>query len=1507
MIDRLVRKLAVAAALFLAAAAVAQDYTAPVGVPFFLLTDSSFASGEEARVRLEVASGDMGLLDETGGVDVALYRVADPLAFLRQQKNLHRVDLRAAARPEGLANTLGFLWDGAWRKARTLWQDLFAPEVRVSVTKQAPQLKTSPELGKPTPYVHQPAFRAPEGMEATQRFRYPVQHAKPIAPPKDLALAGSSSNFIPVSPGNVYIPLGRQQPGLYVVEAAIGKHRALALLFVSDSVAASKTSPQQMLVWVAQRADGKPATGAKLLWSDLNGVLARGETDRDGVAVFRRAVPETSYVFGADRAGGVFVSENFYYDSEIYNNKLYAITDRPLYRPGDEVNIKLYGREFTGARSSRAMAAGTIAVTVLDAQGTPVFTDKVAYDAATGGATRFALPAQAPAGGYEIRMTRGDDEYSAAFRVAQYVKPHFEILVEPDKPAFRTGEPVTGRVRLAYPDGKPVANATLSLSARAQVLTMVDGDLAYGGAFPLQIDKNQELTTDAKGVVAFTLPAAKEPSRLVLSVLATDGAVQRVRATQQLLIERSASAYVLRPEKQFAAPGESVPWRFLPAEGGTPGAPPVQWVALHQESRGATQGPVDGGSGRLALKLDKPGSYTVQLRDAQGQLVAAAPFFVSGGELKPPQGAVEIVFDKPRYRAGDVARVLITFPDAVADALVTLERDSVEKYGRLAAPGSVAAVRRLNDRQWEAQLQVNAQFAPNITFSVAYVRGGEFGFQNAGIAVEQPSLQVVLKTDKPSYAPGEVVTLDIDTLADGVGTPASLSVGAVDEMVYVLQPELAPGILDFFYHPRRNNVRTHSSLAFISYDEAAAPAGQEVPRSRGTQERGIKLLERPRRDERDTAFWSANVTTDAQGHARVTFQVPDALTRWRITARGVGLGRADGLVGEKRGTFQSDKEVYAKWTSPDWVRAGDRATATLAVFNQAKAAREVQVTLSGAGAPQSRTVTLAPGANFVAFDLDKPQADGYLAVQVQQGKQVLDRLETRFQVLPVEWADVREALLPVAAGSGSVGLELPADATAIRLRAISEGAAGFGRVADALIEYPYGCLEQTASRIVPLALALRALPAADAPSSPLRQQLYASRLRLAAMAGPNAVFGWWGQGTSQSAFLSAYAYYADFLATQTLGMTLPAAHWQRLIDIYGKEHGHETLAQRALALWMMREMGLPTATYTRGLVDALAATAPAARPQGRDSWVFGEGAPQQAVALVLGAQLAKAEGFAWPSGLEQPLVQARGVLAGAPDLFAQALLAITGSADPAAMQRALQQAADSDPTFDRAIALAWLAKASGLKPALAPSAFAPGKEWQSVKTATGGEQWIAAKGSAPRTVAFAQPAAEPFTLAVRYESHARSTTTLPATVERRLLRLERKGKVFEAVPVRAGEPLSTTALYLDEVTVNASKPLRYGLLEVALPPGAFMEPSTWGIDMGTEQKKEPLERAVGEATRLGYAVPFDTLEGSRTARHLVRFAQKGRFVVPAARFWRMYQPEAKAYEQGAATAAWTVQ
>jgi alpha-2-macroglobulin len=1487
-----------------------QEYVAPDGVPFFLLTDTSYGSAEEAKVRLEIGGRDIEVLQQTGGADLSVYRIDNALDFLRAQKNLHRVDIRAAAQSEGLANTLNFLWDGAWKKARVMWRGIFASNVRKTIAQQAPELQTNKDFLREPQYQNSPAYKTPQGMTLAARFRYPLQYAKSIAPPKDLVLAGSSSDFLPQSPGNIIIPLGKYKPGLYVVEAAVGKHRAVTLLFISDTVAISKTSSQQMLVWAAERMSGKPAEKTKILWSDLNGVLANGETDSHGVTTFKRAVAQTSYVFGQDAKGGVFVSENFYFDSEIYNNKLYATTDRPLYRPGDQVHIKLYGREFTGARSSKPMTASNVAITVLDAQGSPVYQDTTAYTPDEGGVSSFLLPDNAPAGGYEIRMRRGEDEYSAAFRVAYYVKPHFEILVEPAKATFKTGEPINGRIRLVYADGKPVAKAAVSLSARAQLLTMVEGDLTYGGAFALQIKENQELISDDKGYANFELPMAKEPSRLILTVLASDGAAQRVRSTRELLIERSAGAYTLRPEQQFAAPNQAVVWRMAQLEGSSENTPPTKWVAVHQESQTKTEGALglaNLSSGSFNLQLARPGTYMLQLRDTQDQLVGASPFWVSGGEIKPPQGSIDIVFDKPRYKAGDTARALVTFPEPVTDALLTLERDSVEAYARLQNGNGLGVVKKINDRQWEITIKVDTQFAPNITFSVAYVYGSEFGFQNAGIVVEQTGINVSIQTDKPSYQPGETVTVDITTSSEGKALQAMLTLGAVDEMVYVLQPEIAPSIVEFFYHPRRNNVRTHSSLAFISYDEAGIP-NRGVARSRSTQERGIKLLERPRRDERDTAYWMPSLKTNAQGTARVSFKVPDALTRWRITARAVGLGGNDGLVGERRAYFQSTKSVYSKWTSANWARRGDRSAISLAVFNQTAGNTDVQVLLSGAGKSQSQSLRLSPGANFVSFTTDMLVATDILKVEILQNGKTVDVSETKLQVLNAQWPSRSEQFISVAAGLSQFNMNIPADAREIRMRVVNEATPLWRPVADALVDHPYGGVEQTASRLIPMALALKALPDKQTVANPLRAQLYASRLRLASMAGPDAVFGWWGRGTDSSIFLSSYAYYADYLATQTLGIQLPANHWQQLTEIYSKQHTNEPIAHRAMALWMMREMGLPTATYTRGLISALQTSKnTAGKANSGQSWVLSDAAAQQTVALVMAAHLAKIESLPFPDELLGSLVQARVSLASTPQLFPQALLMLTGTSDAIQLQDALRKSTDSEATFDRAIALAWLAKTSNLQNRGDALDIKLDTAWKSFVGPTGGKTWqpSAIDGSISSVIKLSEPLKQTATFALRYDSFVQGNASLAATVSRKLFRLERSGKSFNKVAVNPTDGLSTTDLYLDEVTVT-SKALRYGLIEIALPPGAALENSTWGIRLAGDKELEQIEHAVGEATRMGYIVPIDKLDASATVRHLVRFSQKGLFNLPSARLWRMYQPEGKAYEVGPGLQVWSV-
>ena len=290
------------------------------GQPFFLLSDASYGTDQEAMVRLEAPGREYkDELSRYGGADILVYRVAQPLEFLKAQKNLHRIDVKANYTGEGLANTLAYLWDNWTRQARRTWQRVLSFATRSKAVETAPQFSMGDQMTAPTRFSNNPQYAPLKGYELLGRFRYPIWDAKPIAPPKDVKLEGSSSEWMPQNVGNVMIPVGKLPAGLYIVEAVIGAYRAHTLLFVSDTVAVTKGTSQGMMVWTAERKSGKPVSGSSVSWTDGVGVLASGTTDSDGTADLRHVSPERSYVIGNDRAGGVFISENFYYDSEIYN------------------------------------------------------------------------------------------------------------------------------------------------------------------------------------------------------------------------------------------------------------------------------------------------------------------------------------------------------------------------------------------------------------------------------------------------------------------------------------------------------------------------------------------------------------------------------------------------------------------------------------------------------------------------------------------------------------------------------------------------------------------------------------------------------------------------------------------------------------------------------------------------------------------------------------------------------------------------------------------------------------------------------------------------------------------------------------------------------------------------------------------------------------------------------------------------------------------------------------
>jgi uncharacterized protein YfaS (alpha-2-macroglobulin family) len=159
----------------------------------------------------------------------------------------------------------------------------------------------------------------------------------------------------------------------------------------------------------------------------------------------------------------------------------------------------------------------------------------------------------------------------------------------------------------------------------------------------------------------------------------------------------------------------------------------------------------------------------------------------------------------------------------------------------------------------------------------------------------------------------------------------------------------------------------------------------------------------------------------------------------------------------------------------------------------------------------------------------------------------------------------------------------------------------------------------------------------------------------------------------------------------------------------------------------------------------------------------------------------------------------------------------------------------------------------------------------------------------------------PLRAALSFQTKQPLVDPMAVTITRRLSRLVPGDEAFtfklEAV---GNKPLSSDS--------KAAKPLRYGMLEVPLPPGADVERTTWGIKLMGKAGTEPsaLEKARFEPGQMAYAIPVDALSGELRLRHLVRFSQKGQFNLPPVRFTQVYAPQHQAQEQKPALGQVTV-
>lgn len=360
----------------------------------------------------------------------------------------------------------------------------------------------------------------------------------------------------------------------------------------------------------------------------------------------------------------------------------------------------------------------------------------------------------------------------------------------------------------------------------------------------------------------------------------------------------------------------------------------------------------------------------------------------------------------------------------------------------------------------------------------------------------------------------------------------------------------------------------------------------------------------------DSAFFAAAVRTDAEGKARITFKMPDSLTTWIAVARGL---TKDTRVGEARTDVRTRKRVQARLQAPRFFTERDEILVSGLLRNDYDTPLQAKVRLDlDGGALEAkdaleRSLEIPVGREIrVDWRLAVVDAgNARVTLSVTTDKEG-DAMRMSFPVYPYGRNKIVTQMARLEWGNRTTSLlvNLPAQRRGGELEIVLEPSIA-GALLESLpylVEYPYGCTEQTISRFLPAVFVTRTLKEMGISlddiakqrqdllnreklasarhlspvysSAELARIVQASLRRLSSMQNSDGGFGWWAADRS-SLHMSCYAAYG-LTEAKNAGIKLPPRMLGRCLDYIANEiRDNRSLPQLAYAAFALARAGRP--------------------------------------------------------------------------------------------------------------------------------------------------------------------------------------------------------------------------------------------------------------------------------------------------------------------------------------------
>ncbi|MFC7670196.1 alpha-2-macroglobulin [Hymenobacter humi] len=473
-------------------------------------------------------------------------------------------------------------------------------------------------------------------------------------------------------------------------------------------------------------------------------------------------------------------------------------------------------------------------------------------------------------------------------------------------------------------------------------------------------------------------------------------------------------------------------------------------------------------SGEYEVRISRPGaqSYVAQRFYAYGYGDTQANSFEVNNE-----GEVTIEADKAKYEPGETANLLLKTPFS-GRVLVTVERGSVLDHFYVTTDQKSAQVK----------IPIKAEHVPNVYVTATAIRAISDNRLPLTVArgfvpltVEKPGARLAVAIAAPAASRSQMFqTVEITT-----APRAQVTLAVVDEGILQIKNYRTPDPYGYFYQKRALEVAAFDMYPFLLPELGTSSSGGDAAdlrrRTNPVPNRRVKLV----------AKWSGVLTADAAGKVRYRVRVPQFSGALRIMA----VAYKDDAFGSAEHTMKVADPVVISTALPRFMSPGDSIDVPVTLTNTTNKPLNVDVGIEVSGPIQSREagtdspwtlpivklLTLKPNSEQrTLFRAHALQRIGNAQVKIRVKSRDNDKsISEEIIELPVRPASSLEKRTGsgVLAGGTSLPLNLktdflPASLTS-RLVISRSPLTEFSKDLRYLLQYPYGCLEQTVSAAFP--------------------------------------------------------------------------------------------------------------------------------------------------------------------------------------------------------------------------------------------------------------------------------------------------------------------------------------------------------------------------------------------------------------------------------------------------------